>query len=77
MVDAGVAALAIASFLTLGALMFCIAAYRNAVRRGATREHKVYMIVGMAIAIPFCFGFWSVIAIFSIWFTTNIMGIGQ
>lgn len=77
MVDAGVAALSIATFFTVCTTILFIAAYRNAVRRGAGRQERVYMLIGMAAAIPFCFGFWSVIAIFSIWFATNVVGVGQ
>lgn len=77
MVDAGVAALSIATFFTVCTLALCIAAYRSAVKRGATRQERGLMLIGMGFAIPFCFGFWSVIAIFSIWFATNIVGVGQ
>lgn len=77
MVDAGVAALSIATFFSVCTLLIFIAAYRNAVRRGAGRQERVYMLIGMIFAIPFCFGFWSVIAIFSIWFATNVVGVGQ
>ena len=77
MVDAGVAALSIATFFTVCTIIILVMAYRHAVRRGAGRQERFYMFIGMAVAIPFCFGFWSVIAIFSIWFATNIVGVGQ
>lgn len=74
MVEAGTAAIAIASAMTIATFILLFLAYRNAVRRGATRQEKNYMLIGMVAALVICFGFWSVFAIMAIWFVVNIMG---
>lgn len=73
MVNAGAAALSFAGICTLFSLVVFVLAYRQA--RHASRQDKIYMQIGMTIALPIIFLFWAVIGIMSIWFTVNIMGV--
>jgi len=73
-VDAGTAAFAIAGFFTFLSLLIFIVAIKSAVNRGADRKEVKFMLIGMAAAIPICFLVWALVAMFSIWFTVNVMG---
>ncbi len=74
MVDAGTAAFSIAGFFTFCSLAICLAAIRSAQKRGADAKEMKLMLIGMAAALPIIFLFWALVAMFSIWFTVNVMG---